>query len=152
MSQESIVYGCILGIHGGVEDWYDFYPLNQAAIDALPREDDYPPLTRDLFTVPMNYTQHGVAFYRRQVIHFGASFSNFSENWHEWLPKFEALLPRLYWDEARLHLEIELYGEYEYRWRAAWPTEDPSWRHSPRTPTTEWTFTGGPRDFRIGDE
>ena len=41
MSEESLVYGCILGIHGSTSNWYGVYPLNQAVVGALPTEDDY---------------------------------------------------------------------------------------------------------------
>lgn len=49
MSEESPVYGCIVGTHGSTADWYGLYPLNRAVVDALPVEDDYPPLARGVF-------------------------------------------------------------------------------------------------------
>jgi hypothetical protein len=152
MSEEALVYGCIVADPGPPSDWYGIYPRNLAVVEALPTEDDdYPPLTRGLFTVPMDYGRPGSAFYRQQVIHFGASFSHLSEFWHRWLPKFEGLLRRLYWLEARLHLEIELYGRHEYRWRAAWDGGDIPWHRVPPQPTAAWTFEGGPRDFRAAE-
>lgn len=147
MSEEARVYGCIIGIPGSTADWYGLYPLNHAVVDSLPVEDDYPPLTRGIFTVPMDYAQRGSAFYREQVIHFGASFNHLSDTWSIWLEKYEALLRRLYWSEARLHLRIELYGSYDYRWEAAWIGDVPPWYRSPPEPTSNWTFEGGPRAF-----
>jgi hypothetical protein len=148
MSEEATLYGCIVGTHGTTTDWYGLYPLNKAVIDALPEEDDYPPLVRSLFTVPMDYGRVGTAFSRSQMIHFGASFNHFSDHWHLWLAKLEALLGRMYWREAFLHLDVEMYGRHEYRWRVA-PGSVPFFLDPPR-PTTEWTFEGGPRDFRSG--
>lgn len=148
MSEESRIYGCIIGSHGSTADWYGLYPLNHATVAALPAVDDYPPLTRGIFTVPMDFGRPGSAFYREQVIHFGASFKHMSEFWHLWLAKFEELLRRLYWSEARLHLQMELYGNYDYRWRAVWSGDTPSWYLSPPEPTGQWKFEGGPRDFR----
>ena len=148
MSEQSRVYGCIVGVHGSTADWYGLYPLNRAAVAALPLEDDDPPLTRGIFTVPMDYASPRSPFYREQVIHFGASFNHMSEHWHLWLTKFEALLSRLYWSETRLHLHIELSGCHEYCWRATWEGGAPPWHRSPPQPTAAWTFEGGPRDFR----
>lgn len=148
MSEESRVYGCIVGVRGSSADWSGPYPRNLAAVEALPVEDEYPPPTRGIFAVPMDYARPGSAFYREQVIHFGASFNHLSESWHLWLPKFEGLLRRLYWSEARLHLRIELYGEYEYRWSAVWDGGLAPWLRSPPRTTTGWAFCGGPRDFR----
>ena len=147
MSEESRVYGCIVGFPGPTSDWHGVYPLNQAVVDSLPTEDDYPPLTRGIFTVPMDYGRPGSAFYREQVLHFGASFSHLSDSWPVWLAKFEALLRRLYWYEAWLHLHTELHGTHEYHWRAVWPGDSPPWYRSPPQPTTEWPFEGGPREF-----
>ena len=148
MSEESRVYGCIVGVHGSTDDWYGLFPQNLAAVEALPADDAYPPLTREIFAVPMDYARPGSAFYREQVMHFGASFSHLSEFWHIWLEKFEGLLQRLYWSEVRLHLWIELHGEYNYRWVAAPGDFMLPWLRSPPEPTAEWAFDGGPRDFR----
>jgi hypothetical protein len=151
MSEESRIYGCIVGRHGTTADWYGLYPLNYAVVQSLPVADNYPPLTRGIFTVPMDFGRPGSAFYREQVIHFGASFNHLSEFWHLWLPKFEGLLRRLYWSEARLHLEIEAYGNHDFRWEAVWGDGSPPWLRSPPEPTGEWSFEGGPRDFRAAD-
>lgn len=148
MSEESRVYGCIIGTHGATTGWYSLYSLNRAAVDVLPAEDAYPALTREVFTVPMDFGRPGSAFYREQVIHFGASFNHLSQSWHLWLEKFEALLRRLYWSESRLHLQMELIGSYDYRWLADWSGDAAPWLRSPPEPTAQWIFEGGPRDFR----
>lgn len=152
MSEESRIYGCIVGTHGSTAAWYGLYPLNLAVVESLPFEDEYPPLTRGVFTVPMDFGRRGSAFYREQVIHFGASFNNLSESWHLWLAKFEQLLRRLYWSEARLHLQMELHGSYDYRWTAVWGGDSPPWYCSPPEPTSEWKFEGGPRDYRAAEQ
>ena len=149
MSEESLIYGCIVGVHGSISNWYGIYPLNKMVVDELPTEDIYPPLTRGIFTVPMDYGQPRSAFYRQQVIHFGASFNGLSEFWPSWLEKFEGLLRRLYWEEARLHLKIELCGSYKYHWQAKWEGNDVPWHRIPPQPSEQWTFEGGPRDFRL---
>lgn len=151
MSEESRVYGCIVGVPGSSTDWYGLYPRNLAAVEALPTDDEYPPLTSGIFAVPMDYACPGAAFYREQVIHFGASFNHLSESWHLWLTKFEGLLRRLYWSEARLHLSMELHGDHEFRWSAACGAGPAPWLRSPPETTTRWVFCGGPRDFRAAE-
>jgi len=150
VSEEARIYGCIVGTPGSTADWYGLYPLNYAAVAALPAEDDYPPLTRGMLTVPMDFGRPRSAFFREQVIHFGTSFNHLSQSWHLWLEKFEDLLRRLYWSEARVHLQVELNGEFDYRWQAAW-SGTPPWLRSPPETTTEWRFEGGPRDLRADD-
>jgi hypothetical protein len=149
VSEIARVYGCIVGPHGNLADWYGLYPLNHATVQRLPTQDDFPPLTRGMFTVPMDYADPGAAFYREQIIHFGASFNHLSEYWHLWLAKFERLLGQLYWSEVRVHLQMELNGEYDYQWRAGRDAgAPPAWLCSPPETTMQWEFSGGPRDFR----
>jgi hypothetical protein len=149
VSEVSRIYGCIVGPHGTLADWYGLYPLNRAAVRSLPTRDQYPPLTRRMFTVPMDYAEPGAAFFREQIVHFGASFNHLSEFWHLGLVKFETLLRQLYWSEARVHLHMELKGDYDYQWLAARDQKAPPWLCSPPEPTMEWEFSGGPRDFRV---
>jgi hypothetical protein len=60
---------------------------------------------------------------REQVIHFGASLEGDPTDrgcWDVWLGKFEALLRRLYWWSAVVHLETDFERECTFRWL---PTE-----------------------------
>ena len=147
MGYETVVYGYIKGdtLKPGTPEYYALHSLNRAVIDGLPDDDDWPFLTRSMFSYPGEDAMHGR--YRRQIIHFGASFKELESDWEEWLEKFEALLKRLYWWEAKLHLEAELVGNYAYTWKAKYDPD--KWSQPIHLPTTNWDFEGGPRDFSI---
>jgi hypothetical protein len=144
MSELCVVYGCIHGAHGSTSTWYDLYSRNAEAIARLPTEDVSPELTRSLFAVPEEPL--GPGFFRRQIIHFGASYNHLAEEWHQWLDKFEALLRELYWFEAHVHADLGLHGRYHYRWTLPDGNEVPFYADPPATVAT-WSFEGGPRSF-----
>lgn len=106
------------------------------ALAALPPEDEYPPLTRNMFSLTSpDYRTPGT--YKYVVVHFGLAIKDIREDWDTWLDKFECFLELLEWDWARLHLDLEREGRYEYQWRTG---------SSPAARDT-WSFEGGPREF-----
>ena len=120
---ESIVYGCI-------RDWPADNPefrrqrrdTNHRVLQSLPSGEDWPFLGRDMFSC---CEQPGSGLYQTQVIHFGASYQAIEYEWKLWVQEFEALLKRLYWGSAVVHLETELNGLHTFRW------ESESGYHSP---------------------
>ena len=122
---------------------------NRRALEALPETDEFPPLTRGLFTISPDdsmYSEHVTTTYRGPVIHFGGSFSSLHMFWPEWLAKFENLLRHLYWEHVALVLVTEWMGDYLYKWQASPQATEALARERP-LPVTDWEFTGGPRDF-----
>ncbi|SHM98640.1 hypothetical protein [Phytopseudomonas punonensis] len=126
MESESIVYG-------NIRDWPSDSPsesrlrrlLNKQVLDALPTGDAWPFLGREMFACCQ---QPGSGLYQTQVIHFGASYQTIEYEWKLWVAEFEALLKRLYWASAVVHLETELSGTHTFRWEA----ESESGLHSPQ--------------------
>lgn len=123
MESESIVYGSI-------RDWPSDSPsesrlrrlLNQQVLETLPVGDAWPFLGREMFSCCQ---RPGSGLYQTQVIHFGASYQTIEYEWKLWVAEFEALLKRLYWASAVVHLETELNGTHTFRW------ESDTGRHSP---------------------
>lgn len=146
MGHESVVYGYIKGatLRPG-PDFYALHPLNRAVIQRLPEDDLWPFLSGSMFTVPRDEPTAGR--YRRQIIHFGASFKMIETDWEKWLDKFEHLLRQLYWIEAKVHLETEFLGAHLYVWKGQFEASGPYC--TPPTPTTNWIFAGGPRKFHL---
>jgi hypothetical protein len=111
VGHEVIVFGSIEGA-----DPERLRALNAAALAELPAEDERPWLVRGMFALPAGWP-HGT--YRAQVIHFGASFKDEPPDracWDAWVGKFEALLRRLHWWSATLHLVTEFEPERVFRW------------------------------------
>jgi hypothetical protein len=116
VESESIVYGCI-------RDWPSENPaqsrlrreINHQVLDALPGGDVWPFLGREMFAFCQ---QPGDGLYQTQVIHFGASYRAVEYEWSLWIEHFEALLKRLYWGSAVVHLDTELSGTHTFRWES----------------------------------
>jgi hypothetical protein len=123
---------------------------NSRVIDSLPIEDDFPPLSRRMFSFsPLSPSGRGellTSTYRGRVIYFGGSFSSIFDGWEEWLTKFENLLRRLYWEHAAVVLITEYLGNYFYHWDAFVPDYDFISRPEP---IQKWRFTGEPRSFDV---
>ncbi|MES2818036.1 MAG: hypothetical protein V4812_03520 [Pseudomonadota bacterium] len=116
MESESIVYGCI-------RDWPSDNPderrlhraSNMQVLQSLPSGEDWPFLGRQMFSC---CAAAGEGLYQTQVIHFGASYRAVEYEWRLWIEAFEALLKRLYWAGAVVHLETELTGIHTFRWES----------------------------------
>ena len=116
MEPESIVYGCI-------RDWPSDNPderssrrtSNSRELKSLPSGDAWPFLGRAMFS---SCEAFGEGLYQTQVIHFGASYRAVEYEWSLWIKEFEALLKRLYWCSAVVHLETELTGIHTFRWES----------------------------------
>ena len=116
MESESIVYGCI-------RDWPSDDPelrrlrreTNHGVLAELPAGELWPFLGREMFSF---CEAPGAGLYQTQVIHFGASYGAIEYEWNLWIEAFEALLKRLYWASAVVHLDTELKGCHTFRWES----------------------------------
>ncbi|CAM2007210.1 hypothetical protein [Acanthopleuribacter pedis] len=145
MSHETILYGMIDAGELERDTLNPHYALNQAALDALGDEDDDPVLLRGMFSIAPPRAR-----FSSQVIHFGASYEGLEKRWDRWLEKFEALLRTMYWFNAVVHLDSELFeGDYRYEWMLTDKAFDDCLIGDTLKPIYEWEFTGGPRLFDV---
>lgn len=115
LEQESIVYGVIRDVATQGRDFLlHSRRVNSAAILSLGDVDDFPHLTSSMFALPVEELEQGT--YRTQVIHFAGSYQAVEYHWEQWLAKFEALLARMYWVSATVHLETGLSGNHTFQW------------------------------------
>lgn len=112
VDQESIVYGCIKDQPGDETERDHRYHANATAIAALPEDDGFPLLAREMFGSSGRDPFSGT--YHTQVIHFGASYRAVEYEWEQWLARFEALLAKMYWVSATVHLQTELSGNHTF--------------------------------------
>lgn len=146
MTQQSIVYGFIQGAEWMHSDIRKLDRLNRQIIAALPEKDRFPYLTRAMFAIPGDEPEQGT--YRSQIIHFAASMKEVEREWKKWLEKFEALLRKLYWFNAKVHLRAEVIGDFEYEWTVDANQIVHFLQDAPKPPTN-WFFDGGPRSFDL---
>ncbi|OEC35310.1 hypothetical protein SAMN05216600_10515 [Pseudomonas cuatrocienegasensis] len=116
MESESLVYGCIRDWPGDdTEQSRQRRASNRAVLAQLPEDELGPLLGREMFSVPAAARDVQA---QSQVIHFGASYQAVEYEWSLWIQQFEALLKRLYWVSAVVHLETELNGTHTFRWES----------------------------------
>lgn len=113
MDQESIVYGCIKDV-ALYHEQAERRRINREAMLTLPDTDDGQFLSRSMFAIPALDIPTGN--YQTDVMHFGASYRAVEYEWEEWIRAFEALLSRMYWVSATVHLETELNGIHTFSW------------------------------------
>lgn len=115
MDQESIVYGCIKDIPGG-HSLAARMRANREAMLSLPSADEWPFLSQEMFAIPQLDAAN--ANYQTEVMHFGASYKAVEYEWDQWIAQFEALLSKMYWVSATVHLETELSGTHTFTWES----------------------------------
>lgn len=115
MESESIVYGCIRDWPGDSMERRMRRAANRRVLDSLPGGEAWPFLGREMFS---RCEQSGAGLYQTQIIHFGASYQTIEYEWSLWVEQFEALLRRLYWASAVVHLETEVNGSHTFRWES----------------------------------
>lgn len=147
MAQPSIIYGYIQGADWMSSDFHKLHRLNREVLGQLPETDPFPHLTREMFAVSGDVAP-GPTNGKAQIIHFGTSMREVEMTWRKWLDKFEALLRKMYWFNAVVHLHAELVGDYEYEWTVD-ATQIVHFYQDPPRPTSKWLFDGGPRDFDL---
>lgn len=88
-----------------------------AALDEIAKlpersdQDAWPFLTSAMFS----YTV--APQYRDEIVHFAASYKDILGAWPEWSSKFESLLSRLSFTQAKVLIEDEYFGDFMARWK-----------------------------------
>ncbi len=115
MERESVVYGVIRDMVWG-EDAAASARLqhNRSVLDTLPDAEGGPLLWRSMFS-DSSAREWGSA-YQSSLIHFGLTCRGLEYEWSSWLRAFEALLARLYWVQAKVHLETEGSAQHVFIW------------------------------------
>ncbi len=82
---------------------------NSNIIYSLPKADNWPPLSREMFAICENdKVELGPNFeYSGRIIHFGANLKSVEQEWSDWKSKFEILLTNLFFYQARVHFNTE---------------------------------------------
>ena len=115
MDGEAVIYGCIRDCVATAEA-APRLRINREAIGALPTVETWPLICREMFGTPQrSLLLNGP---HTEVVHFGASYQGIEYEWELWMREFEALLGRMYWVSATVHLETELSGTHSFYWES----------------------------------
>jgi len=146
MGSDATIYGVIEGCgYGSRPDARKrFYRHNRAVLSQLPATDVYPPLVRGMFAV----TFGPMLTHKVHAIHFGWATKNFAEDWPEWESKFHALLRRLVWFSATIHVSAEYDGKLTAEY-VILPHSILTWQEDPIRLNNEWEafYTGWIADW-----
>lgn len=122
MDQQSVVYGCIKDTVFGDGDTSADYRRsnNREVMQELPSVEEWPLLSREMFAMPVagSELEEDDDGMHTDVMHFGSSYKAVEYEWEQWLAKFEAMLKRMYWVSATVHLQTELNGTHTFSWES----------------------------------
>ena len=118
MGMTTYLYGAIEEYGLNIPRTKEVYAHNEQVIASLPISDDWPPLSKEMFSITKNDKEiEGPNLeYWGRIIHFGACLKSVEQEWDEWKEKFEQLLTKLYWLEAHVHFKTEYTGVISFRW------------------------------------
>lgn len=137
MDQESVVYGCIKDtlFSASGEELHRHREVNRGVMQSLPSAEEWPLLSRDMFSMPVNYGAYDQI--TTDVLHFGSAYRAVEYEWERWLKTFEAMLQRMYWVSATVHLDTEFNGVHTFTWEAEEGYHEPGDR--PLALRCEWS-------------
>jgi hypothetical protein len=108
MGSISIVHGIII-----VED----INLYKAVVNSLNVDENYPWIRPEMWNLCGEERPY---YYENPIATFGATYKNLDGgvSWSEFILKFENILSQIKFDFARVRLETEFMGDYEFFWGA----------------------------------
>jgi hypothetical protein len=118
MGMKTRLYGCIEEYGLNIGEFQDkIYSHNERIISELPIEDNWPPLTKNMFSITKNLDSNVNHEYCGRTIHFGGNYKSIDDEWIEWKNKFENLLQNLLWTSAEVHFKNEFCELQTFSWK-----------------------------------
>jgi hypothetical protein len=120
MGMSTSLYGCIVeyGLYNDLQSRIKNH--NDVAIKSLPDFDEWPPLTRQMFSITQDsdFPTTSLTYeYQGRAIHFGGQFKSIEYEWRAWKEKFENLLTKLIWREAFVHFQTGYADLQIFKWQ-----------------------------------
>lgn len=137
MTHESVVYGCIRDqvFTRDAAIVHRRRQANRDVLSSLPSAGEWPLIAREMFALPpVGVIIDGP---HTDVIAFGSAYRGIEYEWERWIESFEAVLARMYWVSASVHLETELSGVHSFTWDADGLCHEPG--TAPLAVRCEWT-------------
>ncbi|CAA6823001.1 MAG: Unknown protein [uncultured Sulfurovum sp.] len=134
MGTQSIVTGRIV-ISDDIEQARELIKTFEA-------DEYYPCIRTEMFSLGVK----GSYYYDEQVITFGATYKAVEYDWKEFILKFEHILRNINFDTAKIQLETEFLGTYDFFWKKKINREKFE-RKEKLIETEEWYFGFGNRSM-----
>lgn len=106
MSFTSVVYGRILS-GSSIDE-------NRKVIDNLDDEQPFPWILKEMFNFSALERPY---YFGSQMITFGATYKQVEDDLTSWIIKFESILTKLDFITAKIQIETEVYGTYDFFWK-----------------------------------
>lgn len=132
MGYQSIVHGRILLDRDFKE--------SQSFINSLKIDNTYPQINSEMFGVGISEP----TYYEDPLIVFGATYKQVEYDWTSFILKFEHILRNVGFDTAKIQLETEILGTYNFFWKSK-HSKDSFDDKEKLIETEEWFFGYGNR-------
>ena len=140
MGTQSIVYGRIL-LAADKLNSINKYSKTIKYIKTLKKDNSYPFIRTEMFSLG---AKERPFFYDNSIITFGATYKSVEYYWTDFIQKFENILRNIEFDTARIKLETEFLGSYDFFWKKK--IEGTSFDKKEKLiETDEWFFGYGDR-------
>lgn len=101
-------------IHGRINLIGDF-AKSREFIKSLRNDDKYPWIRTEMFCLGANEKPY---FYDGPIIGFAADYKGLENNWTSFIIKFENILRNIDFDTAKIQMETEFLGTYNFFWKS----------------------------------
>ena len=141
--------GSISIVHGIVK--VTDVPLYNEVINALEIDENYPWIRPEFWNLCGEERPY---FYEAPIATFGATYKNLDGgvSWSEFMLKFENILHQIKFDFARVRLETEYLGDFEFFWGAKNNLENEFYAREGLIECDKWFFGYGRRHMFGGLE
>ncbi|MGH1519860.1 hypothetical protein [Chryseobacterium sp. JK1] len=85
-------------------------------------------------------------YYENPVISFGATYKQIEYYWVEFIQEFENILRQIDFDTAKIQLETEILGTYNFFWKSKKQDKTSYEKEARMIETEKWFFGFGNRD------
>ena len=130
MGSLSIVHGIIK-----VED----ITLYKELVDSMDLDENFPWIRPEMFNICGDEWPY---YYENPIVTFGATYKNLDGgiSWSEFILKFEYILLQIKFDFARIRLETEFMGDYEFFWGAKRNVKNEFYSKGDLIESDQWFF------------
>lgn len=133
MGFQTIVHGHIC-LKGNFEN-------SRHYIRSLGEDNQYPCIRAEMFSLGASESPY---YYKNPIISFGASYKQVEHEWEFFILKFENILRNIEFETAKIQLETEILGTYNFFWMSKTGT-DKFEEKEKLIETDEWYFGYGHR-------